>query len=177
MRNKGDIETLKLDDLTGQSAFAGVEVDIEHNGPHLVDLWKIKLRKVMLDDLKRVIELRKALPEKDLPSLYTINEKTGALDFLSPDGEIELGKLHAEVCSTVVAAVRGWGPLEGEKDRMKIGAELQRIGVVAKVSSQAIAVQSLEPTHIFAEGLGSAQPDGAASGELGPVLGEGAETP
>lgn len=174
-RQKGEIETIRLRDLMSSPSLADVEVDIEHQGPYKIDEYRVKLRRVMLNDLRRIVALRREFKQTEFPEIYKVDEKSGSVDFTTPDGEADYDSLYTEACSELVTEVRGWLPLAGEKDRQAIGKELFRIGAARQVSSRAIAIQSLDKKHIFTSDPSDVQPGGAAAPDLGSVLGGGAE--
>lgn len=69
-RKKGDIETVKLDEVTGDAALAGLEVDLRHEGPGICKRWVFALQRLKQEELRRIVIAREGLTPELAPELF-----------------------------------------------------------------------------------------------------------
>lgn len=141
MRQLGDLEEFNLEELTGDPAFAGVKVYIEHVGPGLARQWTFAFRKIQETELPILVELRRATTKEESPELWPA--VPGAI--ITARGMELADEFSVTMGEACISRVEGWPSLEGEEDKKELTKELKRLGVLWVLMNPMREVQGLTP--------------------------------
>lgn len=150
-RRKGAVEWLKLDELIPAEdsirkmvPLEGLEVGIRHVGPIEAKRMGRVLQRFKMEELARIVEARKVLPQDVAPQLYDLNPDAFFV-CVTADGVDQADGVLRSLCEPVVEGVKG--PLfELTKDTNPTD-ELERLGLLMHVALFALEVQAVRPTQ------------------------------
>lgn len=130
MRKLGDVEWIEASKIGGDQ-YSGISIGIRHIGPGQLSKWMMMRKRWEVEEVRR----RRKDPDGILQDLDI------HIDSIEP-----LNEVAAAIARDCVTGLRGVG-MEHNSNIDELIHEIDRLGLLQKLSPHCMAMQSLKPEH------------------------------